>query len=102
LLGWLGIVPWITGNPFERGVFRGWWDFFVHLAWGYAIALALTMGWLLILGMCGLLGPQPLDGEDAAFAILTLWYVPPPWAPVIGVVLVIRRGRRRSGRSDPG
>jgi hypothetical protein len=96
LLGWLGIVPWTMGNPFDRGVFEGWRDFFVHLAWGYAIALAAHMGWLLILRACGFLGPQPLHGESVEFAILTLWYTPPPWAPVIGAVLVIRRGSKHA------
>jgi len=84
------------GNPFDRGVFKGWRDFFVHLAWGCAIALALTLGWLLFLRTSGLLGPLPLDGEDVEFAILTLWYTPPPWAPVIGAVLVIRRGSKHA------
>jgi hypothetical protein len=92
LLGLFGILPWTMGNPREREVFRGWRDFFVHLSWGYAIALAAHLGWLLILGMCGLLGPLPLDGEDAAFALLTLLYVPPFWAPVIAALLQVRRG----------
>jgi len=89
LLGLLGILPWTMGNPLERGVFREWRDFFVRLFWGYAIALAAHLSWLLILGMCGFL---TLDGEDVAFTILTLWYVPPFWAPVIGAILQVRRG----------
>jgi len=93
LLGWLGIVPRIMGKPLQRGVFKGWRDFLVHMAWGYGIALALTLVWLLILRMLGLLGPLPLDGEAVTFAVLSLWYVPPPWAPVIGAALVMRRGR---------
>lgn len=92
LLGLFGVLPWMMGNPRERWVFRGWRDFFVHLFRGYAIALAAHLGWLLILGMCGVLGPLPLDGEDAALAILTLLYVPPFWAPVIGALLQVRRG----------
>ena len=92
LLGLLGILPWTMGKPLERGVFREWRDFFVHLFWGYVIALATHLGWLLILGTCGFLGPLPLDGEDLVFAILTLWYVPPLWAPVIGAILQVRRG----------
>jgi hypothetical protein len=96
LLGLFGIVPWTIGNPLKRGVFEGWRDFFVHLFLGYAIALALTLGWMLILRTCGLLGPLPLHGETVEFAILTLWYVPPLWAPVIGAFLVIRRGRKNN------
>ncbi|MDH3845925.1 MAG: hypothetical protein OES69_18440, partial [Myxococcales bacterium] len=75
-------------------VFRGWRDFFVHLFWGYAIALAAHLGWLLILRACGFLGPLPLHGEAVTLAILILLYVPPPWAPVIGAFLVIRRGSK--------
>jgi hypothetical protein len=101
-LGLFGILPWTMGNPLERGVFRGWRDFFVYLFWGYAIALAAHLGWLLILGMCGFLGPLPLHGEDVAFAILTLWYVPPFWAPVIGAFLVIRRGQRGRDLTEVG
>lgn len=93
-LGLFGILPWTMGNPLERGVFRGWRDFFVYLFWGYAIAVAAHLGWLLILRACGFLGPLPLHGEAVTFAVLTLWYVPPFWAPVIGAFLVIRRGAR--------
>lgn len=92
LLGLLGVLPWTTGNPRQRWVFQGWRDFLVHLFLGYAIAMAAHLGWLLILGMCGVLGPLPLNGEDAAFAVLTLMYVPPFWAPVIGALLQLRRG----------
>ena len=92
LLGLFGVLPWTMGNPRERWMFRGWRDFFVHLFWGYAIALVVHLGWLLVLGMSGVLGALPLGGEDAAFAILTLLYVPPFWAPVIGALLQVRRG----------
>ena len=94
LLGWLWIVPWLMGNPLKRGAFRGWWDFLVHMAWGYAIAVGLTLGWLLILGTPHLRSPQPLDGELVVFAMLTLLYIPPPWAPVIAALLVSRRGSK--------
>jgi hypothetical protein len=96
LLALFGILPWTMGNPLERGVFKGWRDFFVHLFWGYAIALAAHLGWVLILAVCGFLGPRPLDGEDLTLAILILWYLPPFWAPVIGAVLVIRRGSKHA------
>jgi hypothetical protein len=56
LLGVFSVVPWTIGKRLERAVFRGWRDFFVHLVWGYAIAVAATLGWLLVLGMCGFLG----------------------------------------------
>jgi hypothetical protein len=92
LLGVFSVVPWTIGKPLERAVFRGWRDFFVHLVWGYSIAVAATLGWLLVLGMCGFLGGLPLDGEGAEFAILTLLYVPPLWAPVVGALLQVRRG----------
>jgi hypothetical protein len=93
LLGWLGIVPWTIGNRLDRAGFKGWRDLLVHLAWGYAIALALTAVWLLILRAWGLLGPLPLRGEDVEFVILTLWYVPLPWAPVIGAIQMNARRR---------
>ena len=59
------------------------------------IALVVHLGWLLVLGMSGVLGALPLGGEDAAFAILTLLYVPPFWAPVIGALLQVRRATAR-------
>jgi len=99
LLGAFIVFPWIIRKRIVRVVSKNWWDFFVSVFWGYAIAIAATLTSLLLLGACGLLG-TPLDGENMEFAILTLLYVPPPWAPVIGAILQVRRPSEQCARND--
>ena len=90
LLGAFCILPWTIAKPLVRVVSRNWRDLFVNLFWGYVVAVAGTLSWMLVLGVCGLLG-APLVGENLVFAILILFYVPPLWAPVVGAILLIRR-----------
>ena len=92
LLGVFSVVPWTMGKPLLRAVSENWRDFFVNLFWGYVVAVAGTLSWLLVLGVCGGLLGTPLDGENLVFPILILYYVPPLWAPVIGALLQVRRG----------
>jgi len=89
LLGAFSFFPWTMGNRIVRAVSKNWRGLFVRLFWGYAIAIAGTLAWLVILGVCGLLGTA-LDGENLVFAMLLLLYLPPLWAPVIGAILQIR------------
>ncbi len=94
LLGAFGILSWSMRRPGVRAASSRWRDFLVAIFWGYVIAVAGLMGWLLVLGLCGFVTAV---GEDAVFAVLALLCVPPLWSPVIGAFLLRRTntGRRR-------
>lgn len=96
----LCILPWLKGKPLFQVAANNGKGFLMTLFRGYAIAMAATLSWLLILGVFGLLG-TPLGGEDFVFALLILLWVPPLWAPVIGAVLRPRGQRNMSSRRSP-
>ena len=95
LLGAFCVLPWTIARPFVRAASRSWRDLFVSSFWGYVVAVAGTVGWLLVLATFGLLG-TPLAGENLLFGALILLYVPPLWAPVIGAILLVRRREDRT------